>query len=315
MGLDLHHKPVMTPEVLHGLYVRPGGRYIDSTVGEGGHSKAILDASNPGGQVLGIDADPEAIQVANKRIQSSSGNFLGINTNFRDIRVTALRYRFSPVNGILFDLGVSSLQLDKESRGFSFKRPDPLDMRFNFDQKISASEIVNEYSESELANLIYRYGEEVDSRKISKIIVQNRPLKTSLDLANLIKDNVFHKVDKRRKRKKIHPATLTFQALRIAVNDELNSLETGLEQAITLLGKGGRIVVISYHSLEDRIVKNMFRRESSYCICPPQTIICICNHNPSIKIVSKKPFTPSNVEIENNPRARSAKMRIAEKIN
>ena len=310
MGIELHHQPVMIPEVLHGLYVQPGGRYIDCTVGEGGHSQAIIEASEPGGQVLGIDADPEAIQVVNERIDSSNNKFLGINCNFRDVRVTALRYRLAPVNGILFDLGVSSLQLDKESRGFSFRRSDPLDMRFSYDQKITAADIVNEYSEFELADLIYKYGEDYKAKKIAKIIIENRPIKTSLDLANLIKTKIY--INKKKKR--IHPATQTFQALRIAVNDEMNALETSLEQSISLLGNGGRLVVISYHSLEDRIVKNLFKRESTECICPPKTLICNCDHKPSIKIISKKPFVPSNSEIEHNPRSRSAKMRIAEKI-
>lgn len=298
----------MTPEVLHGLYVQPGGRYIDATLGEGGHSKAIIEACNPGGQVLGIDADPEAIQVANKRIDVSSDEFLGININFRDLRTTALRYRFAPVHGILFDLGVSSLQLDKESRGFSFKRADPLDMRFDLDQRMLASDIVNHYPEQELADLIYRFGEDPAARHIAKCIVRNRPIATSLDLGEIIQNNLP------KRSRKIHPATLTFQALRIAVNDELNSLENGLEQALSLLGSGGRIVVISYHSLEDRIVKNLFKRESSNCICPPRSFSCQCEHTAIIKLVSRKVFKPSKIEINKNPRARSAKMRIAERI-
>ena len=298
----------MTPEVLHGLYVQPGGRYIDATLGEGGHSKAIIEACNPGGQVLGIDADPEAIQVANKRIDVSSDEFLGININFRDLRTTALRYRFAPVHGILFDLGVSSLQLDKESRGFSFKRADPLDMRFDLDQRMLASDIVNRYPEQELADLIYRFGEDPAARHIAKCIVRNRPIATSLDLGEIIQNNLP------KRSRKIHPATLTFQALRIAVNDELNSLENGLEQALSLLGSGGRIVVISYHSLEDRIVKNLFKRESSNCICPPRSFSCQCEHIAIIKQISRKVFKPSKIEINKNPRARSAKMRIAERI-
>jgi len=308
MGLELHHNPVMTPEVLHGLYVQPGGRYIDATLGEGGHTKAIIEACSPGGQVLGIDADPEAIQVASKRIDVSSDAFLGINTNFRDLRTTALRYRFAPVHGILFDLGVSSLQLDKESRGFSFKRADPLDMRFDLDQRMLASDIVNHYPEQELADLIYRFGEDPAARHVAKCIVRNRPIATSLDLGEIIQNNLP------KRRRKIHPATLTFQALRIAVNDELNSLENGLEQSFSLLGSGGRIVVISYHSLEDRIVKNLFKRESSNCICPPRSFSCQCEHTAIIKQVSRKVFKPSKIEINKNPRARSAKMRIAERI-
>jgi len=308
MGLDLHHTPVMIPEIIQALKAHPGGRYIDGTLGEGGHSKSILSAIEPGGQVLGLDADAEAITVATERLMEHGDAFLAINANFRDIRATALRYDFVPAHGVLFDLGVSSLQLDRESRGFSFRRSDPLDMRFSFEQQLTAADIVNQYAESELADLIFHLGEDRAARRIAKAIVHNRPVNTSLELAELIE-----KVSPRRG-KRMHPATRTFQAIRIAVNDELSALETALEQAVSLLGQGGRLAVISYHSLEDRIVKNFIRKQASDCICPPGTPICKCNHLATLKMVSRRPLTPTESEIETNRRARSAKLRVAERI-
>ena len=308
MGLELHHTPVMVPEIMQALKTQPGGRYIDGTLGEGGHSKSILNAVEPGGQVLGLDADAEAITVATERLMEHGDAFLAINTNFRDIRATALRYEFVPVHGVLFDLGVSSLQLDRESRGFSFRRSDPLDMRFSFDQQLTAADIVNEYAESELADLIFHLGEDRAARRIARLIVQKRPINTSLELAELIE-----KVSPRRG-KRMHPATRTFQAIRIAVNDELSALETALEQAVSLLGQDGRLAVISYHSLEDRIVKNFIRKQASDCICPPGTPVCRCNHLATLKMISRRPLTPTDSEIETNQRSRSAKLRVAERI-
>jgi 16S rRNA (cytosine1402-N4)-methyltransferase len=308
MGLETRHIPVMVPECLDALAVQPGGRYIDATAGEGGHSDAILRASEPGGQVLALDADPEAVAVAKNRLTEFGDAFLAVNANFRDLRVTALRHDFVPVHGILFDLGVSSLQLDREARGFSFRRPDPLDMRFSIDQRVSASDIVNGYTQQELADLIFNLGEERASRRIAAAIVHNRPIQTSLELANVIERAIP------RRGARIHPATRTFQAIRIAVNDELSSLETALQQATSLLGHGGRIAVMSYHSLEDRIVKNFFRKESTDCICSPGTPICTCDHRATLKMVTKKPVSPSEAEVESNPRSRSAKLRAAERI-
>ncbi len=308
MGLELHHTPVMVPEIMNALDVQPGGRYIDGTLGEGGHSKSILTAAEPGGQVLGLDADAEAISVATERLAEFGDSFLALNVNFRDVRATALRYEFVPVHGVLFDLGVSSLQLDRESRGFSFRRSDPLDMRFSFYQKITASDIVNGYAESELADLIFHLGEDRAARRIAREIVRNRPINTSLELAEVVE-----KANPRRGRK-THPATQTFQAIRIAVNDELSALETALEQAVSVLGQGGRMAVISYHSLEDRIVKNFIRKQASDCICPPGTPVCKCDHLATLKVITRRPLVPSDEEIESNPRARSAKLRVAERI-
>jgi 16S rRNA (cytosine1402-N4)-methyltransferase len=268
----------------------------------------MLKFADPGGQVLGLDADAEAISVATDRLAEHGDAFLAINTNFRDIRATALKYEFVPVHGVLFDLGVSSLQLDRESRGFSFRRSDPLDMRFSFDQQITAADIVNGYAESELADIIFHLGEDRAARRIARAIVRSRPILTSLELADLIE-----KVNPR-SGKRTHPATRTFQAIRIAVNDELSALETALEQAVSLLGQGGRLAVISYHSLEDRIVKNFIRKQASDCICPPGTPICRCDHLATLKMITRRPSIPTDSEIASNPRARSAKLRVAERI-
>ena len=308
LGLELHHTPVMVPEVLDALNVQPGGRYIDATLGEGGHTDAVLQRAEPGGQALGMDADHEAVQVAAGRLARWKESFLAVNANFRNLRATALKHDFVPVHGVLFDLGVSSLQLDVEARGFSFRRPDPLDMRFSLDQKVSAADIVNRYSEHDLADVIYRLGEERASRRIAAAIVRSRPVKTSLELANVIERA------SPRRGSRINPATKTFQALRIAVNDELGALESALEQAVSVLGDGGRLVVISYHSLEDRIVKNFIRREASDCVCPPGTPVCRCDHLATLRAVTKSPLTPTEEEVRDNPRSRSAKMRVAERI-
>ena len=309
VGLELHHTPVMVPEVLDALAVQPGGRYIDATLGEGGHTEAILRASDPGGQVMGIDADGEAISVAVDRLTSYGDRFISINTNFRELRAAALTFDFVPVHGILFDLGVSSLQLDAESRGFSFRRADPLDMRFSLDQRLTASDVVNGYSRNELADLIYQLGEERASRRIAAAIVEARPLRDSAALADVIARAIG-----RGRRRRIHPATRTFQAIRIAVNDELGALHAALEQAVSLIGKGGRLTIISYQSLEDRIVKNFFRRESSACVCPPETPVCTCDHEPVLKLISRRIIRPTETEIESNPRSRSARLRVAERI-
>ena len=308
MGLELHHEPVMMPEIMQALNVQPGGRYIDGTLGEGGHAREILRAADPGGQVLGLDADAEAITVATERLAEYGDSFRAVNANFRDVRATALQHEFVPVHGVLFDLGVSSLQLDRESRGFSFRRADPLDMRFSFDQQITAADIVNRYGESELADIIFHLGEDRAARRIARAIVRSRPILTSIELAEVIE-----KVNPRRG-KRTHPATQTFQAIRIAVNDELSALETALEQAVSLLGQGGRMAVISYHSLEDRIVKNFVRKQASDCVCPPGTPVCRCDHLATLKIVTRRPLIPTDVEIASNPRARSAKLRVAERI-
>lgn len=298
----------MVPEILKYLEVSSGGRYIDCTLGEGGHTKSLLEASNPGGEVLGIDADHEAIEVSKNRLEEYGERFIYENSNFKNIKKIAMKSKFVPCHGILFDLGVSSLQLDKESRGFSFRRKAPLDMRFSINQTLTAQDVLNTFSESEISDILYQYGEERQSRKIAKLIIENRPLSNADELSDLIKKNI------RQTNYKINPSTKTFQALRIYINEELNSLSQALEQSLEILGVGGRMAVISYHSLEDRIVKNFFKKESKYCICPPNIPKCDCGHFPKLKIITKKPVSPSQSEIEANKRSRSAKLRVVERI-
>ena len=302
------HIPVLLNETIQALAVQPGGRYIDCTWGAGGHAAAILEHSSPGGQLLGIDADPEVIEIARARLESYSGSTLLVNENFVNLQAICIKYDFFPVHGILFDLGLSSLQLNSDSRGFSFQHDAPLDMRLSPTQEITAADIVNTSSENKLAHLIRAYGEEGYSHQIARCIVQERPIKTTLHLARIIERAIGSR------RGRIHPATRTFQALRIAVNQELEHLEAALKQAINLLGFRGRLVVISYHSLEDRIVKQFVQQESRDCICPPGTPTCVCGHSACLRLITKKVITPSSEEIESNPRSRSAKLRVAERI-
>lgn len=302
------HEPVMLEECISALQVQRGGRYVDCTVGGGGHAAAILEDSSPGGQLIGIDADPHAIRVARGKLKPYGKDAILVNENFKYLENICTRHGFSPVNGVLFDLGMSSLQLEEAGRGFSFRQDSPLDMRFSNGQDLTAADIVNTYPEAELAGLLYRYGEEQRNRQIARRIVERRPLRTTQELARMVEQAVGGK------RGRIHPATKTFQALRIAVNHELENLELALEQTANLLGNGGRIVVISFHSLEDRLVKVFFRREAQWCICPPGMPACICSHIPRLKVLSKKVFRPSPVEVQTNPRSRSARMRVAERI-
>jgi 16S rRNA (cytosine1402-N4)-methyltransferase len=301
------HTPVLLSEVLKALAVQPGGRYIDATLGGGGHAAAILEQSSPGGQVLGIDADPSAIEAARERFQGSRDSILIVNDNFVNLQSICIKYDFFPVHGILFDLGLSSLQLNGSGRGFSFQHDAPLDMRFNPNQRTTAADIVNTTPEARLANIIRAYGEESQSHRIARFIVKERPIETTGQLAQLIEKAVG-------RRGKLHPATKTFQALRIAVNNELEHLETALKQAVDLLGYEGRLVVITYHSLEDRIVKQFMQKEARACICPPSTPTCVCGHTPSLRLINKKVIIPTAAEVGINPRSRSAKLRAAERI-
>ena len=302
------HIPVLLEETVQALAVQPGGRYIDCTLGGGGHAAAILEHSSPGGQLLGIDADPKAVEVVRARLKAYSDSALLVNENFVNLEAIGYKYDFQPVHGILFDLGLSSLQLNGNGGGFSFQHDAPLDMRLNPNQEVTAADIVNTYPETELTHLIKTYGEEGYSHQITRHIIQERPIRTTLHLARTIEKAIGHR------RGKIHPATRTFQALRIAVNQELEHLEAALKQAINLLGFEGRLVLISYHSLEDRIVKQFMQRESRDCICPPDTPTCVCQHTASLRLVNRKVVTPSPEEILHNPRSRSARLRAAEHL-
>ncbi len=308
MSLPIH-VPVLLDEVIAGLQPQRGGYFVDCTVGLGGHAAAILEKISPSGRLLGIDADPEAIKLSQDKLNDYVEAVTLVNDNFVNLEAICKRYHFHPVDGILFDLGVSSLQLDTAERGFSFHLDAPLNMRFDAEQGLTASDIVNSFSEQELAKLIEKYGEERHSRRIARHIVQNRPIATTVELSRLVEQASGGK------RAKIHPATRTFMALRIAVNSELQNLELALKQTINLLRPGGRLTVISYHSLEDRIVKQFMRDAASSCLCPPGTVICRCGHVPTLKLISRKVIKPTSLEIESNPRSRSAKLRIAERLN
>ncbi len=302
------HVPVLLEEAVEALKVQPGGRYVDCTLGVGGHAIAILESSQPGGQLLGIDADPEALSIAHNRLESFGDSVLLVNENFSNLEAICYRFDFLPVHGVLLDLGLASFQIDTAERGFSFQKDAPLDMRISPTRTLTAAEIVNTYEETELADLIWKYGEESFSRRIARYIVDARPVRTTAVLAEIVEKAVGGR------RGKIHPATKTFQALRIVVNEELENLESALNQSLKVLGFEGRLVVISYHSLEDRIVKQFMHRESSGCICPPGTPSCICGHTPSLKQITKRVIVPSAMEIRSNPRSRSARLRVAERV-
>ena len=298
----------MLQEAMAALDVHPGGRYVDCTVGGGGHAAAILEAASPGGSLLGLDADPAALGIANIRLSHYAPAVELVQSNFSEIDSVCRARGYAPVNGILMDLGLSSDQL-ASSRGFSFRTDSPLDMRFGPDQETTASYWVNEATEEELADVIWRYGEERQSRRIARAIVERRPLETTLQLAKAVEQAVG-----RRPGSQSHPATKTFQALRIVVNQELASLAEALPRAHGLLGFGSRLVVISYHSLEDRIVKQFFQREFRDCICPPRQPVCTCGHKATLKPVTRGAISPSPEEVASNPRSRSAKLRAAERI-
>jgi 16S rRNA (cytosine1402-N4)-methyltransferase len=297
----------MLDEILEALDVRPGGRYVDCTLGGAGHAEAILDRSQPGGTLLGIDADPAAVARGRERLARFGDSARVVEGNFRDVGDICRAESFAPVNGVLMDLGLSSFQLT-EQRGFSFHDDAPLDMRFS-GEGVSASDIVNEWDESEIADLIYRYGEDPASRRIARRIVASRPIRTASELAKAVEQAVG-----RRANLKSHPATRTFQALRIAVNQELDSLAAALPQAHGLLGFGSRLAVLSYHSLEDRLVKEFIRRESRDCVCLPGLPECRCGHKATLRPVTRGALKPSLTEVAANPRARSARLRAAERI-
>jgi len=299
------HVPVMSTEAIEGLGLTPGGAYIDCNVGEGGHADAIFRAGDDV-SVLGIDLDDTALNFARLRLADYTDRLELAQSNFSELAHIAGGGLFE---GVLFDLGVSSLQLDTPERGFSFRNEAALDMRFNPQTELTAYDIVNHYQERELAAVIREYGEEPRARSIARAIISRRRITTTTELADVVKRAVNWST-----RSRVHPATRTFQALRIAVNGELDNLEKGLMAAIQALRPNGRLVVLSYHSLEDRVVKNVMRREASECICPPGLPICVCKHTPTLSLINRRVITPSDEEIRSNPRARSAKLRIAQRI-
>jgi len=305
---DSPHRPVLYKEIIHALQPQPGGCYVDGTLGAGGHARGILEASAPDGHLLGLDVDPQALAIARKNLAPYEHRIHLAQASYTSLSEQLKKLEWDEVDGIVLDLGTSSMQFDTAERGFSFMQDAPLDMRFGPHVLQTAADIVNSYSERELADLIYEFGEDRDSRKIARAIVKARPLHTTRELVNAIEAVSPRRGDR------VHPATRTFQALRIAVNDELSSIRSVLPQAVASLRSGGRLAVISFHSLEDRIVKEFFRSQSRDLINPPYERIYKEERQATLKEVNRKPITPSEEEIKNNPRARSAKLRIAEKI-
>ncbi len=301
------HVPVLYDEVLAGIQPRPGGRYVDATLGAGGHAVGVLSASAPDGRLLGLDADPETISYARQALEPFGDRVTLQRASFRHLQAVALAAGFEQVDGILMDLGLSSRQLAHAERGFSFSQDGPLDMRLDRSRGQSAADLVNHLPEAELADLLWRYGEERHARRIARAMVAARPLTTTGQLAELVVRTVG-------RRERIHPATRTFQALRIVVNDELGALSEALPQARDLLRAGGRLAVIAFHSLEDRLVKRFFRQEERDCLCPPETPACVCQHRATLQVLTRKPVRPGEGEVARNPRSRSARLRIAERL-
>lgn len=288
--------------------MKPGYRMVDATVGDGGHATALLETTAPDGRLLGIDADPGALERARARLAHYGERVTLINDNFANLQRTVEEHRFQPLMAVLMDLGLSSWQLEAAGRGFSFRENVPLDMRFSPEQPLRAEEIVNRYPLEDLARVIATYGEEPQARRIAASIVRHRPIRTAQELAKTIESAAP------RRGRHIHPATRTFQALRIFVNQELENLEAGLRQAVAVLAKGGRLAVIAYHSLEDRLVKAFFRQEARDCLCPPRQPVCTCGHRASVALVTKRAVRPSKEEVLQNPRVRSARLRACQRL-
>jgi 16S rRNA (cytosine1402-N4)-methyltransferase len=312
----MNHIPVLYKEIIHALQPKSGGRYVDGTLGAGGHARGILEACAPDGLLLGLDVDPQALALARetlapyeRRAHLAQASYITLARQLADLHWDA-------VDGIVLDLGASSMQFDNAERGFSFMQDGPLDMRFGPHALQSAADIVNNYAEKDLADLIFRYGEDRDSRKIARAIVSSRPLRTTRELVAVIEKASPRPLDRLRAARgsRIHPATQTFQALRIAVNEELSAVENVLPQAVASLKRGGRFAVISFHSLEDRIVKDFFREQSKDLVNPPYERIYEEERRAVVKIINKKPIVASDEEVQSNPRARSAKLRIIEKL-
>lgn len=311
--MDFRHVPIMLNEVIDALNLQQGSIIVDATIGGAGHSSEIIKRILPGGLLIGIDQDEDAIMASQERLGPYSPNVVIKKANFSDIKKVLSSLGISRVDGILADVGVSSYQLDEAHRGFSYMHDAPLDMRMDRSSKITAEVLVNTLSKSELEKIIREYGEERWASRISEFIVrerQQKPIKTTGQLVDIIKAAI----PARSRREGPHPAKRTFQALRIAVNDELKNLENAIWDFIDVLRPGGRLAIITFHSLEDRIVKTAFKNAENPCICPKDFPVCICNRKPLIKIITKKPIIPSEEEQHDNPRSRSAKLRVAEKL-
>lgn len=302
------HTPVLYQEIIHALQPRDLGRYVDGTLGAGGHARGILEACAPGGRLLGLDVDPQALALARETLAPYGERATLVQASYETLAAQLSALGWDAVDGVVLDLGASSMQFDRPERGFSFLQDGPLDMRFGPSAPTSAADLVNGLDESELADLIFRYGEERDSRKIARAIVRARPLHSTRELAAVIQAASPRRGDR------IHPATRTFQALRIAVNEELAAVENTLPQAVAALRSGGRLAVISFHSLEDRIVKDFLREQSQDHVNPPYERLYEVERKAVVKLITRKPLTASEEETRENPRARSAKLRVAEKL-
>ena len=314
-GAAVRHVPVMPDEVLEAMAPRAGSSHVDATLGGGGHAERILEASDPDGRLLGLDADGAAIARVHARLAPRYGGRLELRqANFRELATLAPEAGFEAVDGALFDLGLPSFQLADDERGFGFRTAGPLDMRFDTSRGVPASELLATLDQAELTALFRRYGEEPFAGRIARAVVESRrtsPVRTADELAALVALAAPGRAPGRRR---VHPATRVFQALRIAVNEELEALEAGLAAAVDLLRPGGRLVVLSYHSLEDRIVKRFFQAERRGCVCPPEAPVCVCGRTPRLRLLTPKGLVPTAAEIAANPRARSARLRAAERL-
>jgi 16S rRNA (cytosine1402-N4)-methyltransferase len=312
--LNFEHTPVLLSETLEHLELKQGGVYIDGTLGGAGHSSEIIKRIIPGGLLLGIDQDMNAINAAKKRLEAYKDNIIIVHDNFRNIKAVARENGLEEVDGVLLDIGVSSHQLDENIRGFSYMHDGPLDMRMDTDRDFDASYIVNNSSELELTRILKDYGEEKWAARIAKFIIEERKNGT-IDTTFKLVDIIKRAIPAAARREGGHPAKRTFQALRIAVNDELEVLEQAVKNAAEILKPGGRLVVITFHSLEDRIVKTAFNNMEKPCTCPPKLPVCVCGKEPLLKVITKKPVTAGEEELETNTRSKSAKLRAAERVS
>jgi len=308
--MNFHHIPVLLNETLELLNPEPGKVIVDGTLGGGGHAQEILKRIAPDGFLIGIDRDPNALKAAEERLKKIDGRFTVVHSNFVHIKDVLKQLNIAAVDGMMMDLGVSSHQLDEEERGFTYQEDAPLDMRMDPGQPFSAYHVINEYSEEELSRVIWEYGEERWAKRIAQFIVKNRPVKTTGELVQIIK----MAIPAAARRTGPHPARRTFQAVRIEVNQELSLLEQAIENAVDVLKPGGRLCVITFHSLEDRIVKHTFQRLYNPCICPPKAPICTCGRKKKVEILTRKPVVPKEEELKGNPRSRSAKLRACQKL-